>query len=236
VGDGRTYIKINGKDRHIIGYLKGFLFSPKRSMTPVKSLSGGERNRIILAKLFTRPANLLVLDEPTNDLDMETLEVLEARLADYSGTLIVVSHDRQFLDNVVTSTIVFEEGGRLQEYIGGYTDWLRQGRALAEVDKQSPDIDKAEVGKSSALAKTVKKLSYNEQRELDELPETIRGLETRQASLESQISASDFYEQEHNSTKSVLDKFSAVQSELDRALERWTTLDDQARQYQDRRK
>ena len=121
VGDGRTYIKLGGIDRHVIGYLKGFLFSPKRSLTPIKSLSGGEKNRIILAKLFTQPANLLILDEPTNDLDMETLEVLEARLADYQGTLIVVSHDRQFLDNVVTSTIVFEENGHLQEYVGGYS-------------------------------------------------------------------------------------------------------------------
>ena len=139
VGDGRTHITLNGKDRHIIGYLKGFLFSPKRSLTPVKSLSGGERNRVILAKLFTRAANLLVLDEPTNDLDLETLEVLEQRLTEYGGTLIVVSHDRQFLDNVITSTIVFEAEGSLQEYVGGYSDWLRQGKALAEVDDQSPD-------------------------------------------------------------------------------------------------
>jgi len=236
VGDGRTYIKINGKDRHIIGYLKGFLFSPKRSMTPVKSLSGGERNRIILAKLFTRPANLLVLDEPTNDLDMETLEVLEARLAEYSGTLIVVSHDRQFLDNVVTSTIVFEEGGRLQEYIGGYTDWLRQGRALAEVDKQSPDANTADVSETHAQANTAKKLSYHEQRELDELPKVIEGLESRQSSLESRISASDFYSQDHNATKPVLDELTTVQSELDRALEHWTKLEDQARQYRERRR
>jgi ATP-binding cassette subfamily F protein uup len=114
VGEGRTYIKINGKDRHVVGYLTGFLFSPKRAMTPVKALSGGERNRVILAKLFTRPANLLVLDEPTNDLDIETLEVLEQKLCEFSGTLIVVSHDRDFLDNVVTSTVVFEEDGKVQ--------------------------------------------------------------------------------------------------------------------------
>jgi ATP-binding cassette subfamily F protein uup len=139
VGGGRTYIKLNGKDRHIVGYLKGFLFSPKRSMMPVKALSGGERNRVILAKLFTQPANLLVLDEPTNDLDMETLEVLEQRLTEYNGTLIVVSHDREFLDNVVTSTIAFEENGVLQEYVGGYSDWLRQGKALAEVDDPTAD-------------------------------------------------------------------------------------------------
>jgi ATP-binding cassette subfamily F protein uup len=134
VGEGRTYIKLNGKDRHVVGYLKGFLFSPKRTMTPVKSLSGGERNRVILAKLFTRPANLLVLDEPTNDLDIETLEVLEQKLCEYTGTLIVVSHDREFLDNVVTSTIVFEQDGKVQEYVGGYSDWLRRGHELAVTD------------------------------------------------------------------------------------------------------
>jgi ATP-binding cassette subfamily F protein uup len=149
VGGGRTYIKLNGKDRHIIGYLKGFLFSPKRSVTPVKALSGGERNRIILAKLFTKAANFLVLDEPTNDLDMETLEVLEQRLTDYSGTLIVVSHDREFLDNVVTSTIVFEENGELREYVGGYSDWLRQGKALAEVD--DPNVDSATRNSASLI-------------------------------------------------------------------------------------
>jgi len=126
VGEGRTYITLNGKERHIVGYLKGFLFTPKRSSMPVKALSGGERNRVILAKLFTRPANLLVLDEPTNDLDIETLEVLEKKLCDYNGTLIVVSHDREFLDNVVTSTVVFEDDGRAKEYVGGYSDWVRQ--------------------------------------------------------------------------------------------------------------
>ena len=134
VGEGRTYIKLHGKDRHIVGYLRGFLFSPKRAMTPVKSLSGGERNRVILAKLFTRAANLLILDEPTNDLDIETLEVLEQKLCEYSGTLIIVSHDREFLDNVITSTVVFEENGVIQEYVGGYSDWLRQGHRLAETD------------------------------------------------------------------------------------------------------
>ena len=205
VGDGRTYIRMNGGDRHVIGYLKGFLFSPKRSMTPVKSLSGGERNRIILAKLFTRAANLLVLDEPTNDLDMETLEVLEARLAEYSGTLIVVSHDRQFLDNVVTSTIVFEEGGRLREYVGGYTDWLRQGHELAEADKQAADKANQENQKTEAKDQSVRKLSYKEQRELDELPKRIEELESQLAELEAQVSNSDFYAQGHDISKPVLD-------------------------------
>ena len=134
VAGGKDYIRINGKDRHVVGYLKGFLFSPKRAMTPVKALSGGERNRIILAKLFTKPTNLLVLDEPTNDLDVETLEVLEQRLVEYPGTLIVVSHDREFLDNVVTSILVFEADGSIREYVGGYRDWVRRHRELAAKD------------------------------------------------------------------------------------------------------
>jgi len=236
VGDGRTYIRMNGKDRHIIGYLKGFLFSPKRSMTPVKSLSGGERNRIILAKLFTRAANLLVLDEPTNDLDMETLEVLEARLAEYAGTLIVVSHDRQFLDNVVTSTIVFEEGGQLREYVGGYTDWLRQGHELAEADRQAAEKAASEKTESGIKAEPVRKLSYKEQRELDELPKIIENLESTAATLEAQVSASDFYSGEHEVTKPVLDSFAETQASLDQALERWSALEDQVRKYKDSRK
>ena len=236
VGDGRTYIRMNAGERHIIGYLKGFLFSPKRSMTPVKSLSGGERNRIILAKLFTRAANLLVLDEPTNDLDMETLEVLEARLAEFSGTLIVVSHDRQFLDNVVTSTVVFEEGGQLREYVGGYTDWLRQGHELAEADKHA--AEKAATGHQDAPveAEPVKKLSYKDQCELDELPGRIEDLESRIAKLEEQVSASDFYSQDHEVTKPVLDEFAETQVSLDLALERWNALEDQVRSYQQSRK
>ena len=235
VGGGRTYLKLNGKDRHIVGYLKGFLFSPKRSMMPVKALSGGERNRVILAKLFTKAANLLVLDEPTNDLDMETLEVLEQRLTAYNGTLIIVSHDREFLDNVVTSTIVFEENGELREYVGGYSDWLRQGKALAEVD--DPNLAS---GVDSTPAKNQpkqkpKKLSYNEQRELDQLPQQIEELETKVESLLEKISASDFYSQDHDKTGPVLQEFTESQQALDLALERWTALEDQQQKYQSSR-
>jgi ATP-binding cassette subfamily F protein uup len=231
VGDGRTYIRLNGKDRHIIGYLKGFLFSPKRAMTPVKALSGGERNRIILAKLFARPANLLVLDEPTNDLDMETLEVLEAKLVEYSGTLIVVSHDRQFLDNVVTSTVVFEKDGKLKEYVGGYSDWLRQGRELAEVDRPADTAEKPAASTSDAATETVRKLSYHERRELDQLPATIESLESRLAALQDQISAEGFYAQGHEVTLPILDTLADTEKELDQALERWTELEDQVRLY-----
>ena len=235
VGDGRTYIKLNGKDRHVIGYLKGFLFTPKRAMTPVRSLSGGERNRIILAKLFTRPANLLILDEPTNDLDMETLEVLEAKLAEYSGTLIVVSHDREFLDNVVTSTIVFEEGGKLREYVGGYSDWLRHGKELAELDRYESGA-KSEPEKATADERPrVAKLSYKEQRELDKLPEQIESLESRIDKLGKEISASDFYSKGHELTQPVLAELADKQAMLDQALERWTALEDRVRAYQESR-
>ena len=235
VGGGRTYLKLNGKDRHIVGYLKGFLFSPKRSMMPVKALSGGERNRVILAKLFTKAANLLVLDEPTNDLDMETLEVLEQRLTAYNGTLIIVSHDREFLDNVVTSTIVFEENGELREYVGGYSDWLRQGNALAEID--DPNLAS---GADSTPAKNQpkqkpKKLSYNEQRELDQLPPQIEELETKVESLLEKISASDFYSQHRDKTGPVLQEFTESQQALDLSLERWTALEDQQQKYRESR-
>ena len=136
MGDGNDYVRINGHDVHVIGYLQGFLFSARRAMTPVKSLSGGERNRVILARLFTRPTNLLMLDEPTNDLDVETLEVLEDQLEEYKGTLLVVSHDRMFVDNVVTSTLAFETGGVVRRYPGGYSDWMRQGGELAVAEDE----------------------------------------------------------------------------------------------------
>jgi len=232
VGEGKTYIKLFGKDRHIVGYLKGFLFSPKRSATPVKALSGGERNRVILAKLFTRPANLLVLDEPTNDLDMETLEVLEDRLVNFSGTLIVVSHDREFLDNVVTSLIVFEEGGKVQEYVGGYTDWLRHGHELTEVDTVRPKPGREAASRREAAPDGPRKLSYHEQRELDSLPGEIESMEARIADLERRISAPDFYAQGHDIVQPVLDEYAELQRHLDGRLERWTELSDRQQAYE----
>jgi len=237
VGDGRTYIKLNGKDRHIIGYLKGFLFSPKRALTPVKSLSGGERNRIILAKLFTRPANLLVLDEPTNDLDMETLEVLEARLAEFSGTLIVVSHDRAFLDNVVTSTLVFEDGNRIGEYVGGYSDWLRQGHALTDVDNRpnKNSADAATTNKPDATSRKVDKLNYRQQRELEQLPDVIERLECKLEELNARVATADFYAAGHDVTKPVLDSLETTQQELEKAVSRWSELEEQANRYRQQR-
>jgi ATP-binding cassette subfamily F protein uup len=225
VGEGRDYIQINGKDRHVIGYLRGFLFGPKRAMMPVKALSGGERNRVILAKLFTRASNLLVLDEPTNDLDVETLEALEARLAEYQGTLIVVSHDREFLDNVVTSIIVFEADGQLQEYVGGYSDWARRGRELAEMD----DPTGRERRRIAALRRAEKrqtKLSYKQQRELEELPDRISGLETRITDLQTEISAPDFYAQAPDTTQRILGELTVAQAALETQIDKWAALEE----------
>ncbi len=225
VGEGRTYLKLNGKDRHVIGYLKGFLFSPKRSETPVKALSGGERNRVILAKLFTRPANVLVLDEPTNDLDIETLEVLEQKLCEYTGTLIVVSHDREFLDNVVTSTIVFEEGGEIREYVGGYSDWLRQGHSLTETDNPLTDAEKRRKAAERKAARRPTKLSYKDQRELDLLPEEIESLEDKVAELQSTIAAPGFYEQETAAVQSALTELADTETLLESRVDRWGELE-----------
>ncbi|MCO4811431.1 MAG: ATP-binding cassette domain-containing protein [Gammaproteobacteria bacterium] len=225
VGEGRTYIKLNGKDRHVIGYLKGFLFSPKRAITPVKSLSGGERNRVILAKLFTRPANLLVLDEPTNDLDIETLEVLEQKLCEYTGTLIVVSHDREFLDNVVTSTIVFEQDGKIQEYVGGYSDWLRRGHELAVTDNPYEAERKRHEALERRKNRKATKLSYKDQRELDSLPMEIEQIETEIETLQATIAAPDFYAQDAELVQHELHKLSETEKLLEQKIERWSELE-----------
>ena len=225
VGEGRTYIKLSGKDRHVIGYLKGFLFSPKRSEMPVKALSGGERNRVILAKLFTRPANLLVLDEPTNDLDVETLEVLEEKLCEYAGTLIVVSHDREFLDNVVTSTIVFEEDGKLQEYVGGYSDWARRGHALAVTDNPYEEEEKKRAAEERRRNRKPTKLSYKDQRELDELPAEIEAIEAAIAALQAAIAAPDFYAQETGLVQSKLQELGETEKQLEERMDRWSELE-----------
>ena len=225
VGEGRTYINLNGKDRHVVGYLKGFLFSPERSQTPVKSLSGGERNRVILAKLFTRPANLLVLDEPTNDLDIETLEVLEQKLCDYNGTLIVVSHDREFLDNVVTSTIVFEENGRIQEYVGGYSDWVRQGKQLAVADNPYEAEERKRRAAERRRQRPATKLGYKDQRELDALPAEIEELEAAIAILQKTVAEPGFYAQDAVAVRETLERLAESEAELERRVERWGELE-----------
>lgn len=229
VGNGKEYIKVNGKDRHIVGYLRNFLFSPKRSMTPVRNLSGGECNRVLLAKLFTLPNNLLILDEPTNDLDVEMLEVLEEKLVEFNGTLIVVSHDRNFLDNVVTSTLVFEGEGKVVEYAGGYSDWAARGKKLKIADtpeslEQKPGVQPAS-GSGASSQKSVK-LSYKFQRELDLLPEKIGALEAQIDELQKVISEPVFYEQPFEKAQPVLDKLHQLQLQLDEATERWLELEE----------
>src|SRR5690606_27056817 len=193
IGEGRDYITIDGRKKHVVGYLTDFLFTPKQAMTRVAALSGGERNRVILAKLFTRASNLLVLAEPTNDLDVETLEALEARLAAYDGTLLVVSHDRHFLDSVVTSTLVFEEDGVVRRYAGGYSDWAAKQRALAAGDDETPGG--APAGANEPVRKRPasppQKLSYKLQRELDALPDEIERLESEAAELERRATQPD---------------------------------------------
>jgi len=224
VGDGREYIRLNGKDRHVIGYLRGFLFSAKRAMTPIKAISGGERNRVILARLFTRPTNFLVLDEPTNDLDVETLEVLEERLMDYQGTLIVVSHDRAFLDNVVSSILVFEDD-RIERYAGGFSDWLKRGRHLAEKDNpiaQSSTVESPKTAGSGSNAH--RRISYKLQRELDRLPDEIETLEQRIGELQLKAGDPDFYAQAYEHIQPVLDEISSCRQELDMKMKRWEEL------------
>ena len=225
VGEGRTYINMNGKDRHIVGYLKGFLFTPKRSGMPVKALSGGERNRVILAKLFTRPANLLVLDEPTNDLDIETLEVLEKRLCDYSGTLLVVSHDREFLDNVVTSTVVFEADGRAKEYVGGYSDWVRYGHQLAETENAAVAAAKKRDAVERRKTSNKTKLSYKDQRELDQLPKMIEELESEIAAFQEKIATPEFYSQDQDAVQLVLKALRDAETLLEQRIDRWGELE-----------
>ena len=231
VGNGSDYVKIHGHERHVIGYLKGFLFSAKRAMTLAKSLSGGERNRVILARLFTKPTNFLILDEPTNDLDVETLEVLEDRLDEYKGTLIVVSHDRMFLDSVVTSVFAFEAHGHIERYVGGYTDWLRQGRPLAETDNPNLGKDTAvpvtAAEKRKQAARQTRKLSYKDQRELDALAPKIEALEADIKALERQTAAKGFYDKPWHDTVPILDALRVKQTEHEQVTARWLELEEQ---------
>src|SRR5471030_52082 len=196
VGEGNDTVTSNGRTRHVHAYLRDFLFSDERARSPVKALSGGERNRLLLARLFTRPANVLVLDEPTNDLDLETLELLEAQLVDWPGTLLLVSHDRAFLDNVVTSTFAFEGGGRVEEYVGGYDDWLRQrGAGRARAAAPPTPREKGAVPLVEARPAPARKLSYKERREFTELPARIEALEGEQIALNAKVADSHFYKE-----------------------------------------
>ena len=231
---GQEYIQVNGKSKHAITYLGEFLFTPDRVRTPAKALSGGEQNRAILAKVFSKPANVLVLDEPTNDLDIETLELLEELLMKFNGTVLLVSHDRKFMDNVVTSTMIFSESGKVVEYVGGYSDWVRKGGSLSESEK----ISKKDKGNSSkikardndtntSLGIETKKeiISYKEQRELQNLPKSIEKLEATKNRLEKLISASDFYNNENLMIQKTLKDLSDLQTKLDTTYQRWEELE-----------
>ena len=235
LAEGREFITINGQDRHVLSYLGDFLFSPQRARTPVKALSGGERARLLLAKLFSKPANLLVLDEPTNDLDVETLELLEEVLLSFEGTVLMVSHDRAFLDNVVTSTLVFEGEGRVREYVGGYQDWLRQGGSPRLLGVQTREDSKPAPAKAepapaaapmaAATAPAKRKLSYKEQRELDALPGAIETAEIELEALQTAIADPGFYQLPNEVTQGKLARMDALQAELDRLIERWAELE-----------
>ncbi|MDR0843428.1 MAG: ATP-binding cassette domain-containing protein, partial [Acidobacteriota bacterium] len=235
IGEGNETVTVNGCPRHVNGYLQDFLFPPERARAPVRALSGGERNRLLLARLFTRPANVLVLDEPTNDLDMETLELLEAQLLEFQGTILLVSHDRAFLDNVVTSTFVFEGDGKVQEYIGGYTDWMRQRPARetkpspatfgATAPKNAQSAQPAQLKDSQKEASAPKKLSYKEQREFDQLPERIESLEAEQEGLNAAVAHSDFYKEPADKIKQTLARLEELQQELIAVYARWDELD-----------
>jgi ABC transport system ATP-binding/permease protein len=228
---GQEFIEVGGKRRHAISYLGDFLFSPERVRTPVKALSGGEQNRAILARLFSKPANLLVLDEPTNDLDVETLELLEEILLNFEGTVLLVSHDRDFMDNVVTSTLILEGDGVIHESAGSFSDWEARGGKLVEVRHEGAKPSPAPASTTapaqpSAAAPKKKKLSYKDQRELDALPKRIEALEQRQSELETRTSEPDFYQGDQQQMQQVLDALGEVQSELDAALDRWAELED----------
>ena len=201
------------------------MFTAKRALTPVRALSGGERNRVLLARLFTRPSNLLVLDEPTNDLDVETLEVLEKKLTEFSGTLIAVSHDRDFLHNVVDSVLVFEKDGQIRKYAGGYSDWVRRNRELASTDDPKGESRLA-AAESARKRPTARKLTYKLQLELDELPGRIEYLEQQVEELQNQTNDNGFYLQPYAQTQPVLDALQALEVEIEEAIMRWSELED----------
>lgn len=221
VTQGGDTVEVDGRKIHIVSYLNDFLFSPKRALTPVKALSGGECNRLLLARLFSRPANLLVMDEPTNDLDIETLELLEDILCQYKGTLLLVSHDRKFLDNVVTSTLVFEGDGVVQEYIGGYEDWLSQ-RPEKAVEKSESKTAKVVEDKKE---RRQRKLSFNETRELKELPERIEKMEAQVVQLHELTASSAFYQKPQDEIAATMEKLQTLQDNLEKAYARWDELD-----------
>ena len=235
VADGKQDIEVNGVKRHVLGYLQDFLFPPKRAMTPVKALSGGERNRLLLAKLLLKPNNLLILDEPTNDLDVETLELLEEILTDYQGTLLIVSHDRQFIDNTATECYLFEGEGRLNKYVGGFFDAKQQqanfwaskvAEEQAKAKKNEPLKEESAVKNDRTSKPKSVKLSYKEQRELEQLPQLLEELETKITALQAEIADPVFFQQAHDITDAKLKALSDTEAELETAFLRWEELEE----------
>ncbi len=228
IAEGREVIEINGKSKHIFSYLSDFLFSGERARTPLRALSGGERNRVLLAKLFSKAANLLVLDEPTNDLDVETLELLEEILIDYPGTILLVSHDRAFLNNIVSSVIAFEGRGNVLEYVGGYDDWIRQGGKWTQADElpQPAASATATIATNVKAPAKSKKLSYKFQKEFDELPQKIEAIERELEVLNSEMAGADFYLQPAATVEKKLQQLARLQQQLDNCFERWAELED----------
>jgi ATP-binding cassette subfamily F protein uup len=234
ISPGSDWVDIRGARKHVIGYLEDFLFAPERARSPVSSLSGGERNRLLLARLFAKPANVLVLDEPTNDLDIETLELLEELLQTYEGTLFLVSHDRTFIDNVVTQTIAAEGDGTWQEYAGGYTDWATYKASVAK-DGPKAKAESRPVAKAAEPVKAVEqaspkgeKLSWKEQRELESLPAKIAGLEAEQAGLSQRLADASLYQTDPAAAQKASDRLAAIDDELMAMLERWEGLEARA--------
>jgi ATP-binding cassette subfamily F protein uup len=222
VAGGHDTVMVNDRTQHVHGYLRDFLFPPERALSPVKALSGGERNRLVLARLFARPFNVLVMDEPTNDLDIETLELLEERLATWPGTLLLVSHDRAFIDHVVTSTLVFEGAGRVQEYVGGYEDWLRQRRNPVEADLQ------VRLKAAKEPSRPQRKPSYKEQQELEQLPARVDALEAEQKQLQASVASADFYKRPATEIHEALFRLEELETLLLAAYTRWDALDSRA--------
>ncbi len=235
VSDGSTHVTVNGTKQHVLGYLRDFLFSEERSKMAVKFLSGGEKNRLLLAKLFTKPSNILVMDEPTNDLDMETLDLLEEKLSQYPGTLLLVSHDREFVNNVVTSTLVFEGNGRVKEYVGGYDDWYEQSRQeeQAEAARQARQQEKnsaksAEKTVQKSTQKPASKLTYKEKLELEKLPIQIEELENRMEELNARLAEPGYYQRDEADFLKTTREAEQVQRELETLYARWDELEEQA--------
>lgn len=227
---GADKILINGREKHVISYLQDFLFTPERANSPVNALSGGERNRLLLAKLFIKPANVLVLDEPTNDLDVDTLELLEELLLNYAGTILIVSHDRAFINNLVTSCFVFEGNGKINEYVGSYDDWLRQRPSISaqkSVKKKSQSVQAQKNTQQDKVATdpAAKKLSFNEQQELKNLPIEIESLESRLVEIETSMGKPEFYKQEHRKVSEVTDELKELQATLAQKYQRWEKLE-----------